>query len=50
MSQATTLQNTSLNAQAKIHEAASQVVAATAPGPAEPKKNFFQKHGISLGK
>lgn len=43
-----TLENASADAQAKIHDAASRVAEVTAPP--EPKKTFFQKHGISLGK
>jgi hypothetical protein len=45
-----TLQNTQTDATAKVHDVAAQIAAATAPPVKEPKKNFFQRHGMSLGK
>lgn len=42
------LQNTQSDAQAKVHEVASQIAEATAP--AQPKKNFFKRMGETLGK
>lgn len=43
-----TLQNTQGDAQAKVHEVATQIAEATAPP--QPKKNFFQRHGMTLKK
>lgn len=43
-----TLQTSQSTAQAKVHDVATQIAQATAPE--QPKKTFFQRHGISLGK
>ncbi len=42
------LESTMQQARAVVNQAATQVAERTAPSP--PKKSFFQKHGLSLGK